>query len=218
MKPTASRTFLFYVLINVIIQLCITYYVMNRTNNPNINSVLIFIIVIIIILLLTTIYEKIPPAIQFMLFSLFSYLFGILFYQIKTVNQYSSEIINEVIISTISVFISMAIIGFLLLSYGIQLGLKVWVILFVGLLSLILSRIILIITNHRKRGENRDQQTSLHDVISTLGIFLFSGYVIYDTNIILQGKYYNKNEHIRAALNYYLDFVNIFSNKLSLTD
>ena len=112
----------------------------------------------------------------------------------------------------------MAIIGFLLLSYGIQLGFKVWLILFVGLLSLILSRIILIITNYQKRGENRDQQTSLHDVISTLGIFLFSGYVIYDTNIILQGKYYNKNEHIRAALNYYLDFVNIFSNKLSLTD
>lgn len=214
MKPT--KTFLLFVLVIVIIQLCITYYVMNRTHNPNINIILIFILSIFIIIILSTFHEKIPPAIQFILFSFFSYLFGLLFYQVKQSKQYSPELINEVIISTISVFISMAILGFILLTFGIQLGFKTWIVLFVGLLSLIISRIILMLT--KVHPDNIEKLTTRHQLLSTLGIFLFSGYVIYDTNIILQGTYYNKNEYIRAALSYYLDFVNIFSNKLSLTE
>ena len=189
---------------------------MNRTNNPNINTALIFILSIITIIILTTFHENIPTTVQLALFTLFSYLFGLMFYQVKQREQYSNEVINEVILSTISVFVSMAIIGSVLLSFGIQLGFKAWIILFVGLLSLIISRIILIFT--AVSPENIDKLTTQHKLLSTIGIFLFSGYVIYDTNIILQGTYYNKNEYTRAALSYYLDFINIFSNKLSLTD
>jgi FtsH-binding integral membrane protein len=163
---------------------------------------------------MSTFHEKIPPTFQFALFTFFSYLFGLFFYQLKQREQYSKDLINEVIISTISVFISTAIIGSVLLSFGIKLGFKAWLILFVGLISLIISRFILILT--AITPENMDKQTTQHKLLSTLGIFLFSGYVIYDTNIILQGTYYNKNEHTRAALSYYLDFINIFSNKLSL--
>ena len=213
MNATAARTFLLFVLIIVISQLCITYYVMNRANNPNINIILMFILSIIIIIILSTFHEKIPAPAQFLLFTLFSYLFGLLFYQVKQINQYSQEVINEVILSTISVFISMAIVGFLLLSMGIRLGFKVWIVLFVGLLSIIISRIILIVTK-----TTPDNNIEKHRLLSSLGILLFSAYVIYDTNIILQGTYYKKNEHIRAALSYYLDFVNLFSNNLSLSD
>ena len=216
MNPTAARTFLLFVLLIVIIQLCITYSVMNRANNPDINILLLFILSIFIIIILTTFHEKIPAPAQFLLFAFFSYLFGLLFYQVKKSKQYSQELINEVILSTISVFISMAVVGFLLLSFGIRLGFKMWIVLFVGLLSIIISRVILLFTS--VNPDNIDKLTTRHKLISALGIFLFSGYVIYDTNIILQGTYYNKNEHIRAALSYYLDFVNIFSNKLSLTD
>lgn len=189
---------------------------MNRANNPDINILLLFILSIIIIIILTTFHEKIPAAAQFLLFAFFSYLFGLLFYQVKKSKQYSQELINEVILSTISVFISMAVVGFLLLSLGIRLGFKVWIVLFVGLLSIIISRFILLFT--AVNPDNIDKLTTRHKLISAFGIFLFSGYVIYDTNIILQGTYYNKNEHIRAALSYYLDFVNLFSNKLSVTD
>ncbi len=208
---TPTRSFLLVVIVIVILQLCITYYVMNRSNNPEITPVFIFILSIIIIIILSTFHEKIPPAIQFLIFSLFSYLFGLLFYQVKQFNNYSPELINEVILSTISVFVSMAILGFVLLSFGIKLGFKTWIILFVGILSIIISRIVLIIMKVEK-------STMQHHLLSMLGIFLFSGYVVYDTNTILQGSYYAKNEHVRAALSYYLDFVNIFSNNLSLTD
>jgi len=208
---TPTRSFLLVVIVIVILQLCITYYVMNRSNNPEITPVFIFILSIIIIIILSTFHEKIPPAIQFLIFSLFSYLFGLLFYQVKRLNNYSPELINEVILSTISVFTSMAILGFVLLSFGIKLGFKTWIILFVGILSIIISRIVFIIMKVEK-------STMQHHLLSMLGIFLFSGYVVYDTNTILQGSYYAKNEHVRAALSYYLDFVNIFSNNLSLTD
>ncbi len=208
---TPTRSFLLVVIVIVILQLCITYYVMNRSNNPEITPVFIFILSIVIIIVLSTFHEKIPPAIQFLIFSLFSYLFGLLFYQVKRLNNYSPELINEVILSTISVFTSMAILGFVLLSFGIKLGFKTWIILFVGILSIIISRIVFIIMKVEK-------STMQHHLLSMLGIFLFSGYVVYDTNTILQGSYYAKNEHVRAALSYYLDFVNIFSNNLSLTD
>jgi FtsH-binding integral membrane protein len=208
---TPTRSFLLVVIVIVILQLCITYYVMNRSNNPEITPVFIFILSIVIIIILSTFHEKIPPAIQFLIFSLFSYLFGLLFYQVKRLNNYSPELINEVILSTISVFTSMAILGFVLLSFGIKLGFKTWIILFVGILSIIISRIVFIIMKVEK-------STMQHHLLSMLGIFLFSGYVVYDTNTILQGSYYAKNEHVRAALSYYLDFVNIFSNNLSLTD
>ncbi len=115
----------------------------------------------------------------------------------------------------------MAVVGFLLLSLGIRLGFKMWIILVVGLLSIIISRIIIsriILLYTAVNPDNIDKLTTRHKLISAFGIFLFSGYVIYDTNIILQGTYYNKNEYTRAALSYYLDFVNLFSNKLSLTD
>ena len=216
MNATAARTFLLFVILIVIIQLSITYWVMNREHNPDINIIFLFIISIIVVIILTTFHEKIPAPAQFLLFTFFSYLFGLLFYQVKKSKQYSPEIINEVILSTISVFASMAIVGFLLLSLGIRLGFKTWIILVVGLLSIIISRIILLYT--AVNPDNIDKLTTRHKLISAFGIFLFSGYVIYDTNIILQGKYYNKNEHIQAALSYYLDFVNLFSNKLSLTD
>jgi FtsH-binding integral membrane protein len=221
MNATAARTFLLFVLLLVIIQLSITYWVMNREHNPDINIIFLFIISIIVVIILTTFHEKIPAPAQFALFTFFSYLFGLLFYQVKKSKQYSPEIINEVILSTISVFISMAVVGFLLLSLGIRLGFKMWIILVVGLLSMIISRIIIsriILLYTAVNPDNIDKLTTRHKLISAFGIFLFSGYVIYDTNIILQGKYYNKNEHIQAAISYYLDFVNLFSNKLSLTD
>jgi FtsH-binding integral membrane protein len=212
----APKSFLLIVILIVVVQLCITYYVMNRSHNPDINIMLIFGLSIITVIILSTFHEKIPPPIQFLLFSGFSYLFGLLFYQLKKLKHYSPDLINEVIVSTISVFVSMAILGSVLLSFGIKLGFKTWLVLFVGLLSIIISRIVLMVTS--VRPDNIENLTMKHQLLSIVGIFIFSGYVIYDTNTILQGTYYNKNEYIRAALSYYLDFANIFSNSLSITD
>jgi FtsH-binding integral membrane protein len=44
-------------------------------------------------------------------------------------------------------------------------------------------------------------------------LLLFSVYVVYDTNSILQRNYYG--DFITASLDYYLDILNIFANLLS---
>jgi FtsH-binding integral membrane protein len=44
---------------------------------------------------------------------------------------------------------------------------------------------------------------------------LFSVYIVYDTNIILQRDY--GGDFISASLAYYLDIINIFSNLLSVS-
>ena len=45
---------------------------------------------------------------------------------------------------------------------------------------------------------------------------LFSVYIVYDTNSILQRDY--SGDFITASLDYYLDVINIFSDLLSLSN
>jgi FtsH-binding integral membrane protein len=47
-------------------------------------------------------------------------------------------------------------------------------------------------------------------LLALIGILLFSMYIIYDTNKILQRDY--KGDFIRASLDYYLDFINLFAD------
>jgi FtsH-binding integral membrane protein len=46
-----------------------------------------------------------------------------------------------------------------------------------------------------------------------IGVVLFSLYIIYDTNHILQREYYG--DFITASMDYYLDILNVFVNLLS---
>ena len=52
--------------------------------------------------------------------------------------------------------------------------------------------------------------------LSAIGIIIFSGYIVYDTNTVLQRNYYG--DFITASLDYYLDILNIFSNLTILND
>jgi FtsH-binding integral membrane protein len=50
-------------------------------------------------------------------------------------------------------------------------------------------------------------------ILVIFSLLLFSVYVVYDTNSILQRNY--NGDFITASLDYYLDILNIFSNLLS---
>ena len=52
--------------------------------------------------------------------------------------------------------------------------------------------------------------------LSAIGIIIFSGYVIYDTNVILQRNYYG--DFITASLDYYIDIISIFKKLTVLND
>ena len=60
------------------------------------------------------------------------------------------------------------------------------------------------------------RSTMLIKTLAAIGIIIFSGYIIYDTNVILQRNYYG--DFITASLDYYLDILNIFTKLTVLND
>lgn len=203
-----KRTFLSYVFIILFIQLCITYYVMNRKTNPNIHIIILFIAQIGIILLLTSV--KLPEYAKLLLFTLFSYLFGIFFYNLKEKYDYNKEVINVAITGAASVFLSMIIVGVALIAGGIRLGYKFGIVLFFSLVALIIARLVFYVSSNK--NERTVSMSDTHKMFSSVGIIIFAGYVLYNTNRILQKNY--KEQYITASLDYYLDFINLFANSL----
>jgi FtsH-binding integral membrane protein len=156
---------------------------------------MIFELGIIILLALV----PMPSWLKFILFSCFSYLFGITLSYLNTPSN--TAIIQASIVGTISIFASMFLLGLILILFGVQLGLNVGLFLFFSLLALILFNIISVFMN---------AFSVTYKVITVIGMLLFSLYIVYDTNIIIQREYYG--DFITASMDYYLDILNIFIN------
>lgn len=200
-----KKTFLVKIFANLIVQLGITYYVMEKTPpsdkaKTKMHLYLYLFGGISIILIMAII--PMPSWSKFLLFSIFSYITGLLFSNLKSVA--TSNDINVALIGTISIFALMFAIGITLIAFGIQLGIKTCLLLFFGLIILILSRIILTFSN---------STSTVNKAVSFFGLLLFSVYIIYDTNKILQRDYYG--DFITASLDYYLDIINVFANLVS---
>ena len=194
-----KRTFLILVFTNLLAQLGITYYVMNKTNNPNISIIPLFLAQIAIIFIIILV--PMPEFMRFALFCLFSYTFGLALSRYK--EKYSANIINTAVQGAMSIFGLMLATGVALSAGGNHLGAKFGSVLFWVLLFLIIFRLIFVLGAHMSQA---------HKILSFIGLILFSMYVVYDTNIILQRNY--NGGFIRASMDYYLDIINIFSNML----
>ena len=66
------------------------------------------------------------------------------------------------------------------------------------------------------------KSSSIQLMAASFGLIIFSGYLVYDTQLIVGGthrKYqFSTDEHVFATINLYLDVVNIFINLLQLLD
>lgn len=193
---------------NLITQLGITYYVMNNTkvteaDSHNLKYWLLIISTLIIIYVLAVI--PMPSWLKFILFSAFSYIWGILLASFKLkIND--DGLINMAIAGSIGVFLIMFLIGVFLLVSGIALGFKTGLILFFSLLALIIAQIFSLFY----------KSTMLTKSLAAIGIVIFSGYIIYDTNTILQRNYYG--DFVQASLDYYLDILNMFTQLVTLNN
>ena len=194
-----KREFLALVFSNLLAQLGITYYVMNKTNNPDISIFPLFIAQILIILVFA--FVDMPEIIKFALFSLFSYTFGLSLSRYK--QKYNPAALDAAVQGAMSVFGVMLATGVVLTAGGIRLGYKFGAFLFWALLFLIIFRLIFVL------GANMSQA---HKLLSFTGIILFAIYVVYDTNVILQRNY--NGGFIRASMDYYLDILNLYSSLL----
>ena len=199
-----KKVFLLKIFSNLIFQILVTFVIAFKINTDIIDNNVTFILLIlslfIIIFLLSVI--QMHPFLKFILFTLFSTITGILFSKVK---EYTSrDIIKTSLLGVLGIFVSMFLFGILLIIFGIQLGYKFGLILLYSLLILIICTIVSIFMNKFK---------IYHKILAIVGLIIFSIYIIYDTNQILQRK--NDNDFISASLDYYLDIINIFNNLVS---
>jgi len=191
---------------NLIFQLLITFIIAFRIKSPDLleNNLYFWGLIIttfIIIFLLAMV--KMPPIMKFILFTIFSISWGLLLSKIK--EQTSPEIIKSALLGVISIFIAMFIVGLLITSMGITMSPKLGFILLVALLLLI---IVSIVSMFMKSYD------TYHKAISVFALVLFSIFIIYDTNTILQRNYLG--DFITASIDYYLDILNIFMNLINI--
>jgi len=196
-----KKQFLIYVFANLIVQLGITYYVMTNynadSNKARMSNILLFLSQLFIIFILALV--PMPAWMKFILFSVFSVTFGIMLASLK--KEVDPAILKTALVGTMGIFGGMFLAGVALLSFGIQLGLRFGLGLLYALILLIVASIVFMFMG---------TYSAAIKGLSVVGLALFSLFVIYDTNTILQRNYYG--DFITASLDYYLDIINIFLN------
>jgi len=201
----SKKQLLVLVFANLILQLGITYYTFLKTPANKITGLQrVFIVIATFALLFGIIFIK-SPWLKFILFSLFSFLQGLFIASIK--NEVNSEMIQTAIMGVISIFTFMFAFGVALIGFGVYLTNAFGFFLFGALLLLLIFQFISMFlgtASATKKG------------FAGFGLVLFSIFIVYDTNKMLQRNY--KGDFITASMDYYLDIINIFLDLLTLND
>ena len=200
---TNKKEFFLLIFINLIIQIYITYYVIENVDDKKQtqrNRMIAYFLTFALILILAFI--PMHAWLKFFIFSLFSALLGFILSSIKT--NVGADVIKSAVVGTFSIFVFMFAFGVALISNGIQLTNQFGLGLLFALLLLIFISIVqyFIITS-----------SLLKKAIVVFSLLLFSVFIVYDTNNILQRDY--SGDFISASLDYYLDIVNIFTALIS---
>lgn len=183
--------FLAKIFTNLLVQLAITYYVMENYPVPE-NILLYFIGSIGLLLVISG--TNLPYWAKFFVFVLFSYVLGRIFVTYKT--KYSEDVIRNGILGAMGVFAIMFVVGALVPVLGYRVGQG----LFFALLALLIARIV---SNFSEKGSEYKKS------LSGAGIAIFGLYVAYDTNNILKRADYYQDDFITASMDYYLDIINL---------
>ena len=200
-----KKQFLLLTFANLIVQLGITYYFMEKYTIKYTGWERFGLFILVLVIMSIMIMVPMPAWGKFILFSVLSTIFGLYLSVIKVV--VAPNIINVAIVGTIAIYVTMLLIGLFMVFTGIQLSYKYGLILYYSLFALILFEVITLVMG---------TAALWHRVFAAIGLVLFSFYIIYDTNNILRRDYYG--DFITASLDYYLDILNIFTNFVDLLD
>jgi len=207
---SSKMSFLFAMYATLIVQLFITFAIVYWfRNHPRLSAAtkrsfwmyLLFSIGILLILILV----PMPPFLQLLVFALFAVVTGAMLHQATV--SIPRATIDKALKGAIAVFITMSIVGMVLLAAGFDLAWMGWI-LFAGLIGLFIATIVVFFI------PSESKPPMLQKTITVIGLALFSAYVMYHTNIVLQRDY--QANFVQAALDFYLDFINIFSRVLAL--
>jgi len=212
-----KKTFLLAVFANLLLQLGITYFTMmsfpvsvsadstkSSASKGGIANYFWLLIIVQFIIIFVLALVSMPSWLKFLLFSLFSFTCGLLFSVYRT-NPAFFGLIQFAVAGTAGIFGAMMLIGLLLILFGIQLTAAFGSVLFFVLLLFIIFILVVTLTN---------AVATYVRWIGAIGLFIFSLYIIYDTNRILQRNY--MGDFITASMDYYLDAINIFADLMDL--
>ena len=196
---------LLLVFANLIVQLGITYYIFLKSDMDKYKKYKWLIVLGLFILIFIIALVPMPMWLKFILFCIFSGLQGLILSILKTPDN--TELINASIICGLSIFVFFVFMGAALISLGVNLGFKFGFALFLMLLLLIIFELVNIF--FVKSSFNVK-------IFANAGLFIFSLFVMYDTNRMLQRNYYG--DFITASMDYYLDILNIILDVFNLGD
>jgi FtsH-binding integral membrane protein len=190
--------------IQLVVVALVAYYLIQRT--PALLAVKKWFILIVIakfVLVIVLVVVPMHPAIKFTLFTLFSIATGCLV-GIAT-SRVSKDVVYASIAGTFAIFIAFLMLGLLIVASGIDIS---WLggFLFFALLILIIVQIVFMFIKDPSKKRQR--------IFAIVGLIIFSLYIMYDTFNILQRDYFG--DFITAALDYFLDIINIFLNNITL--
>lgn len=207
----AKKLFFMLILINLLIQIAITYYIslyfdsFEITKDANQRRQIILGAHIMSFVLIFVLIFPMPIWLKFVIFSLFSVLMGVVLEDVKIIAD--METIKTAFIGTISIFVSMFAFGVALIINNIQLTYKFGLGLFFALLLLLIISLVQFFLY---------TSSILKKIILIFSLMLFSVYIIYTTNSILQKDY--NGDFITASLDYYLEIFNIFVSLLGMSE
>jgi FtsH-binding integral membrane protein len=194
-----KKGFLMMVFANLIVQLGITYYIMENSKNEKekLDIKMWIVLVIGLFALIFVISLELPLWVKTMIFICISSIFGYILSFLR--NRVDPAIIKTAIFGTMGIFGSMFLFGLTMILFGVQLTQQFggWLLLIL-LLYIIVQIVTMFMGNY----------STFVKGILVFGLALFSVFIVYDTNQILQKDYYG--DFITASMDYYLDIINIF--------
>lgn len=203
------KSFFIAVYSTLFIQLFITFAIVYFFRiHPTLSNIskqsFIFYLLLSLCLILILVLLPLPIWLKFCVFTFFAMVIGAMLH--NSTWMIPEDLITQALAGTMSIFVILSIVGLVLAMMGIDLG---WMglILLGALIGILVASILLIVFDKNRTG-------TIHKVLLVLGLILFSIYVIYDTNIIMQRDY--KGSFITAAIDFYLDIINIFIRMLIL--
>lgn len=138
-----------------------------------------------------------PLPIRFGILCVFSLVMGL--NCIAASSQIDGEAIKAALFATMGLFVLMSLAGLGLGSMGIHMGFMSYILL-CSLLALLVVFITLLFV---------PVPSWLYKIVLACGIVLFSVFIAYDTNVMIQKDY--DGDVVSATINLYLDTINIFT-------
>lgn len=145
-----------------------------------------------------------PMPVRLALFTVFSILLGIM--SVAASKQVDPSAIQSALIGTVAIFIAMSFVGLGLAAAGVNLSFLTYVLL-AALIGLIIAMIVVRFSS---------VSAAFVKAILVIAVVIFSVYVAYDTNLILQRN--APEDVVGDAIAFFLDIQNIFGNLAILSD